>query len=192
MTPGAHARPAGPRSALGRVLAAFAIAALAAACAASNARGPAPGPTPSAARRPYDPAAEPWLQAAGRTIQGALATFAATHDGRFPPVAQFPVELVTYLPEADLPASPAWAEGIRQVRNVGVAAPLAGPAGAPTPIGTVLGAGRLPTSDEDFTARTWGAWCYAHDAATNRYVLYGVGRSGDLAVVGYVGTPAAE
>ena len=159
-------------------------------CAPTAARGPGPAPDPGpAARRPYDPAAEPWLAAAGRTIQAGLATFAATHDGRHPPVAQFPVELVTYLPEADLPASPAWPEGIRQVRNVAIAAPLVGAAGAPAAIGTVIGRGRLPTSDQDFDARTWGAWIYDHDPASNRYVLYGVGRSGDFAVVGYVGSP---
>ncbi len=170
-------------------LAAALLACLAlAGCAASQARQPAPDPAP-AARRTYDPAAEPWLAAAGRTIQGALATFAATHDGRYPPTHQFPVELVTYLPEADLPASPAWPEGIRQVRTVAIAAPLVAAIGVPTAVGTVLGRGRLPTSDEDFDARTWGAWIYDHDVATNRYVLYGIGRSGDLAVVGYAGTP---
>ena len=162
-------------------------------CAANAAREPGPGPDPGpAARRPYDPAAEPWLAAAARTIQGALATFAATHDGRYPPTHQFPVELVTYLPEADLPASPAWPEGIRQVRTVAIRGPLAAAGGLPTPVGTVLGPGRLPTSDADFDARTWGAWIYDHDVATNRYVLYGIGRSGDVAVVGYAGTqPAA-
>lgn len=157
-------------------------------CASTQGRTPSPDPAP-AARRPYDPAAEPWLAAAGRTVQGALANFAATHDGKYPPNGQFPLELVTYLPEADLPASPAWPEGTRQAKAVAVPAALAGAAaGQPSPLGTVIGRGRLPTSDQDFTAATWGAWLYDHDAASNRYVIYGVGRSGDYAVVGYVGS----
>jgi hypothetical protein len=135
--------------------------------------------------RPYDPAQEPWLRVAGDTVVRSLAVYAETHDGKFPATPLFPVALATYFPEADLPASPAWVDGVRQVQNVSLTAALAAPGSGLTAIGTVLGAGRLPRTDDDFDAYTWGAWLYAAEPSLGRYVLYGVGRSGDLAVVGY-------
>ena len=154
-------------------------------CAAQAARQAVDDPAPRASMRPYDPAQEPWLRIAGDTVVRSLAVYAQTHDGKFPATALFPVALATYFPEADLPASPAWPDGVRQVQNVALTSLFAAPGASLTAIGTVLGPGRLPRTDADFDARTWGAWLYAADAGLDRYVLYGLGRSGDLAVVGY-------
>lgn len=153
-------------------------------CAAQAARGPAAQES-VAPQRPYDPAKEPWLRVAGDTIVRSLAVYAEIHDGKFPATGTFPVALATYFPEADLPASPAWEDGVRQVQNVPLVAPFHAPGAGLSALGSILGAGRTPRNDEDFDARTWGAWVYASDAGLDRYVLYGIGRSGDLAVVGY-------
>jgi hypothetical protein len=58
-------------------------------------------------------------------------------------------------------------------RHAGISAPA---------LGTPLGAGVVPTS-ERFTANTYGALVYDRDDRTGRYILYGVGRRGDAAVL---------
>lgn len=155
-------------------------------CAAANARGPA-APDASPMKRAYNPASEPWLVKNGDLIQDALQRYATGNDGLPPDPAFFPPNLATFLPAVFLPPSPLFPDGVVQTRTVSVTAPLRRVnEGKPSAIGTLLGTGRLPTGDDDFDMRTFGAFMYDADTVSKHYVLYGVGKVGNEAVVGYV------
>jgi peptidoglycan hydrolase-like protein with peptidoglycan-binding domain len=58
-------------------------------------------------------------------------------------------------------------------RHAGISAPA---------LGADLGPGAMPTQGR-FTANTYGALIYDRDDRTGRYILYGIGRRGDAAVL---------
>jgi hypothetical protein len=88
-----------------------------------------------------------------------------------------------------MPQSALVKRDVRQGNSVIVKglAPLLKPASEnvqPTPEGTVLGPGKEASSSQ-FDALTYGAIVYDYDAASKVYVIYGIGRKGDQAIVAY-------
>lgn len=125
------------------------------------------------------------MTANGRQVLVALENYALQHDDHYPPAKDFPSGLVTYLDEAMLPIGPEAIDDSRQRNSILLAPPLLGVAsGKTTPLGHDLGPGTVATSDT-FGATTFGAFIYDADRAGRHYVLYGVGRQGDRAVVAF-------
>jgi len=120
----------------------------------------------------------------------ALEEYAVDHGGVYPPSDGLVADLSErYLPDGMMPANPWVPPGLRQGNAVGVNALLAAAGKQPTPVGTALGAGKTADSSQ-FDALTFGAVIYDYEPRSQNYVIYGIGRRGDQAVVSYVWTNA--
>ncbi|HEY9724234.1 MAG TPA: hypothetical protein V6D47_19695 [Oscillatoriaceae cyanobacterium] len=120
----------------------------------------------------------------------ALEEYAVDHEGVYPTTGALIAALSErYLPDGMMPGNPWVPTGLRQGNAVGVGALLAAAGHQPTPVGTVLGAGKTADSSR-FDALTYGAVVYDYDTKNRDYVVYGIGRRGDQAIVSYVWTNA--
>jgi type II secretory pathway pseudopilin PulG len=138
-----------------------------------------------------DKARDASVRANVNTLRLGLEQWAVDNNGTYP------VDLMAmvrskgnYMPGRQLPPSP-WGNGrFRQANMLTVAdAPVKlngpnDPAG-PSPVGTVLGPGKVPTG-ATFDATTYGAILYDHEPKEEKYLLYGIGKKQNKAVVVYV------
>ncbi|MBO9540196.1 hypothetical protein J7643_06350 [bacterium] len=140
---------------------------------------------------PSDPNEE--LGANLRAFHMALEMYAVDHAGNYP-AAETALKALThqgtyYMANDQMPPNPFSTYELHQSNAIRLPAsnsPLK-PATAttPTPKGTRLGPGKVPhNSLHDVT--TFGAIVYDYDPARASYVIYGIGKQGDDAVVTYV------
>lgn len=119
-------------------------------------------------------------------LRMALEMYATDNNGAYPAETEVLAAISKdhYLPGNMLPRNP-WG-GKRQTNAVAPASlPALRPAAKPvalTPRGTDLGPGQLP-GDGGYTARTYGAIVYGYLPKEQIYVVYGIGKLGDRAIV---------
>ena len=146
------------------------------------------------------------VQSNARTFQMALEQYATEHNGAFPGVAtgawttdKFVGASSSYLAGGTLPRSPWAANGVVQADNVPLSSGkgkgkgkkkglvglddsvLKTPAEEFTQNNEDVGQGKIP--DTFAGANEYGAVVYDYDAATQYYLVYGMGKKGKEAIV---------
>ena len=127
------------------------------------------------------------LSASVKQISLAVEMYGVDHDGRYPGTTSWLADLTPaqgrYLPDNQLPKMP-W--GARRQTNALAVHDLGQQLSLDpkhlTAVGTVLGKGKVSTTGS-FDALTYGAVLY-EALGKGGYVLYGIGKRGDDAVVG--------
>lgn len=140
-----------------------------------------------------------WLYRVGVVLHYGIETYMSTHGESAPETEKVVASLQAgnYLPNRHLPSNP-WltSKDVWDVAGVSPSAflPLSSvPAlgsvyDEPIAVGTTLGPGQLPGA-YPATPQTYGTFVYGATRGGLRYVLYGIGRHGDQAIVRFVATP---
>ena len=138
----------------------------------------------------------------GVVLSLAIQAYMTGHDDNPPDPTKW-IQLlsaVPYLPGGHFPANPwttihdVWSqEGIVQtsIVTVGSCPGLGTAYDDPTPIGTPLGRGVVPGNGLS-TCHTYGTFLFSATRGGLRWVLYGIGRLHDQAIVRFVGTPGTR
>lgn len=108
-----------------------------------------------------------------KTLQLALEIYATDHDGLYP-------DLQDWQDRPALPANPFGKPS--QATLLGPSANLTGPGEEPTAKEAVLGKGKAPGEDP-YDVLTYGALVCAVSADRKSYVVYGIGKHANQAVV---------
>jgi hypothetical protein len=136
----------------------------------------------------------------GLVLTLGLRTYMTRHDESPPAPATWiaVVSALPYLPHGHFPANPwtttraVWDEEGSPQQNVvpvGTCNGLGTAYDDASPIGTVVGPGEFP-GNGPATCRTYGTFLFSATRGGARWVLYGIGRSGDQAIVRFVATQA--
>jgi hypothetical protein len=134
----------------------------------------------------------------GQVLSIGLRAYMLRHDETPPAPATWIPLLSTapYLPNGHFPANP-WTTDRAVWDEDGSPQPNVVPVGScnglgtayddASPIGMVVGPGELPGTGPA-TCRTYGTFLFSATRGGSRWVLYGIGRSGDQAIVRFVAT----
>jgi hypothetical protein len=127
----------------------------------------------------------------GVVLHLGIETYMATHGEAAPLPEKWIQQLTPKLPGGVFPPNPWGGSAPPTVLPLGSCKELAAAYDEPTPVGTVLGPGVMPGSGPP-TCRTYGTFIFGATLGGLRYVLYGIGRDGNNAVVRFMAQPTGN
>jgi hypothetical protein len=126
----------------------------------------------------------------GVVLHLGIEQYMATHGEAAPRPEKWIQELAPRLPGGSFPPNP-WGGGTPTVLPLSGCPQLAAAYDEPTPVGTVLGPGVMPGNGPP-TCRTYGTFIFGATLGGLRYVLYGIGRDGNNAIVRFMAQPTGN
>lgn len=125
----------------------------------------------------------------GVVLHLAIETYMASHGESAPRPDRWLQDIGPKLPSGAMPPNP-WG-GPGTVLPLASCPELAAAYDEPTPVGAVLGPGTMPGAGAP-TSRTYGTFVFGATLGGLRYVLYGIGRDGNNAVVRFMAQPTGN